>query len=438
MIAMGLAQLKRRTIMKKFSSLAALTVAASSFAQQPFIAEICVNPDGTDVSQEYIEIQGPAGLSLSGYWYINIEGDGTAAGTIDQRVDLSAYTIGSNGLLLIRDSALALFPAPESGTNVVVTTFGTGIENGSSTHLLGFGTPPVSGTDFDLNQDSVLDNLPWVGFTVVDGVSTREEEVAIPGAINLAYAANFGQLDFPNYGDIYGVPGWTPDHIYRVLNASGTAPNGYVNGDTNGDLLSAPIGWQLTVDPTQLHEADTTLVTPTLSQNDLAGPTPGSKNMVWPPASGPTVAGNFVFQGAVASDEKVEIDFVDPFNQLAFRIQGVQPQSNGNYSFFAINLPANFSGEQYTVVIKGDTYLTRKLTLTYNGGGIVGLNANLINGDLNKDNEVGPADFSGLAAAFGSFAGDTNYTTQADFNNDGEVGPADFSILASSFGEFGD
>lgn len=57
-----------------------------------------------------------------------------------------------------------------------------------------------------------------------------------------------------------------------------------------------------------------------------------------------------------------------------------------------------------------------------------------IPGDINGDNEVGPADFSLLAAAFGSFVGDPNYNAAADINGDEEVGPADFAILSANFG----
>lgn len=62
----------------------------------------------------------------------------------------------------------------------------------------------------------------------------------------------------------------------------------------------------------------------------------------------------------------------------------------------------------------------------------------LVNGDINDDNEVGPADFSLITAAFGSFDGDPNFSAACDLNGDGEVGPADFAILSANFGQFGD
>lgn len=62
----------------------------------------------------------------------------------------------------------------------------------------------------------------------------------------------------------------------------------------------------------------------------------------------------------------------------------------------------------------------------------------LINGDVNNDNEVGPGDFTALAAAFGTSLGDPGYNAEADLNGDDEVGPADFTILSASFGQSGD
>lgn len=54
--------------------------------------------------------------------------------------------------------------------------------------------------------------------------------------------------------------------------------------------------------------------------------------------------------------------------------------------------------------------------------------------DINRDGEVGPADFSLFALAFGSFQGDANYSFAADIDQNGEVGPSDFSILVQQFG----
>jgi hypothetical protein len=51
-------------------------------AQFP-LSEVDVNPPGTDQGQEAVEIRGAPGASLSGYYLLAIEGDGTGAGVVD-------------------------------------------------------------------------------------------------------------------------------------------------------------------------------------------------------------------------------------------------------------------------------------------------------------------------------------------------------------------
>lgn len=83
------------------------------------------------------------------------------------------------------------------------------------------------------------------------------------------------------------------------------------------------------------------------------------------------------------------------------------------------------------------TFLSESVIVTATSGNPT-VTINLRNGDVNNDGEVGPADFSTLAGAFGTFFGDSNYLLEADLNKDGEVGPADFALLTTNFGEFGD
>lgn len=58
-------------------------------------------------------------------------------------------------------------------------------------------------------------------------------------------------------------------------------------------------------------------------------------------------------------------------------------------------------------------------------------------GDCNDDNVLNIADFSQLAAAFGSGAGDPGYDEGADINADGAVTIRDFGLLASNYGKAG-
>ncbi|MBK8022713.1 MAG: matrixin family metalloprotease [Chloroflexi bacterium] len=56
-------------------------------------------------------------------------------------------------------------------------------------------------------------------------------------------------------------------------------------------------------------------------------------------------------------------------------------------------------------------------------------------GDINKDGFVNIADFSLLAAAFGTAVGQPGFNPDADLNNDNVVNISDFSLLAANFGQ---
>lgn len=111
----------------------------------------------------------------------------------------------------------------------------------------------------------------------------------------------------------------------------------------------------------------------------------------------------------------------------------VSMSANGEFSV-AHNQPAG----TYDIYVKADHWL-RKLVdnVSLAPSGSIG-SVSLVNGDVNGDNEVGPADFSLLSSAFGSTDGDPNWNALADLDGDGEVGPSDFSVLSGSFGESGD
>jgi len=65
------------------SVVALLALAGAAHAGTVQLSEFFVNPPGTDNGQEFFELCGDAGESLSGLKLIIIEGDGTGAGSID-------------------------------------------------------------------------------------------------------------------------------------------------------------------------------------------------------------------------------------------------------------------------------------------------------------------------------------------------------------------
>ncbi len=90
---------------------------AGTASAQFHISEILVDLPGTDNGQEAIELRGAPNASLAGWGLLMIDGDTTASGTIDQALDLGAFSTGANGLFLWRDAATVLLPAPDAATS---------------------------------------------------------------------------------------------------------------------------------------------------------------------------------------------------------------------------------------------------------------------------------------------------------------------------------
>jgi len=117
---------------------------------QPVINEFVANHVGIDTF-EYIEIQGPPNSNLNNLTVLQIEGDSGNAGVID-----SAFPVGitdANGLFLIGPL-----------NNV--------IENGTITLLLVLNFGGAVGMDLDINDDGILDNMPWLN--LMDGVAVHD------------------------------------------------------------------------------------------------------------------------------------------------------------------------------------------------------------------------------------------------------------------------
>jgi len=200
---------------------------------QATLSELLIDAPGTDDGQEFVEIRGPANTSLAGYAFLAIEGDGSGAGTVDQSVDLGAHRLGSNGLLLIRDSSAVLSPPPHAATTVVVIDFNPDLENGTGTYVLGFGTAPAVNTDLDADNDGRLDaGIP--GFTVVDAVAGTDG-----GASDRMYAAQLGGTDFADNGV------FTPDAFYRIYSPTG-APLCWTIADVNAPGVNGPYAFDFT------------------------------------------------------------------------------------------------------------------------------------------------------------------------------------------------
>lgn len=190
--------------------LAVVSIAGSASASVKF-NEFLWNPPGTDQGQEFVElISSSASESLNGVTLVVIEGDGTAVcGIIDQAIDLSAFSTGTNKLFLIRDTNAVLLPAPEGATTQTIIDFTPDIENGTNTYLLVRGFSGSVGQDLDADNDGNLDSTPWTSVDDAFGVvETATNE--------FPYGVSAGGVDFPYLG-------WTPGGYHLLPNGTRTA-----------------------------------------------------------------------------------------------------------------------------------------------------------------------------------------------------------------------
>lgn len=120
-------------------------------------------------------------------------------------------------------------------------------------------------------------------------------------------------------------------------------------------------------------------------------------------------------------------------SQNPIRTVTLNLDSAGNYS-----LPDVPNGN-YDMVFKASHWLRKVVrNVQVNGANVSGVNASLVNGDIDGDNEVTLFDFGGLVVAFGSVPGDSNWNPNADLDGDAEVTLFDFGILVRNFGLTGD
>jgi hypothetical protein len=256
-------------------SLAVLALVSRAAAGEVYINEVLPNPPGSDSTaasgNEFFELRGTPGLSLSNYYLISVEGQGTGTpgkGDINQLFDLGAFSLGANGYLFARQFG-SLYTTTASGATVIENTTGQGwgqanaggvgstvghysdgtqvdLENSATTILLvkvEGGIVPTNTLDLDTNNDGLLD-LP-TGWTVVDSVGIMD------GASEAATDASYGAITFraPDssgnylgtcaYGNIINIPGpltTTAGTFYvgRKGESTGSTSNDWVGSIVDG------------------------------------------------------------------------------------------------------------------------------------------------------------------------------------------------------------
>ena len=137
--------------------------------------EIKAVPPGTTTAGnkfQYVELRGTPGASLNNVYLVMVDGNQASLGTARYVFNLSGRSLGSNGLLLLKSPTGG--HNASAGTNVVTDTAfddPNGILSKQSvTFYLATATSPfVQGTDYDSNNDGMLDTLP-TGFALNDHV----------------------------------------------------------------------------------------------------------------------------------------------------------------------------------------------------------------------------------------------------------------------------
>lgn len=164
------------------------------------------------------------------------------------------------------------------------------------------------------------------------------------------------------------------------------------------------------------------------------GNTTGNFAVIWKPIR--TITGTVTlqnFNGSIGG-MPVTIELRSAGSSTPLETHSVQLDGSGNFIF-----TTNLQHGTYDIAIKASHWL-RKTVSNQSVGifGASGVNASLVNGDVNGDNSVTLGDFARLRAAFGSTSLSANWDPAADLNGDGVVSLGDFAILRAHFGEQGD
>ena len=418
--------------------LSALSMIAVAASAQVRINELSINPPGADQGFEFIELKGTPGMNLDGYWFLSLEGDGAAAGLIDQAIPLTGQTIGSNGLFLIRDAGFNLVPNPDPSTNLMTIDFNPDLENGSGTWMIvrdytgyvinGLTNPGQNNvaaqTDIDANNDGVpgdvanqdgsnaSSTLPWT--SVLDAVGVKD------AATDLRYA---GALGFANRDfDTSAATAWTPD-TYAFLDGGVVIAADYAVGASMDNLL-----WDGNKYTTLGGTLDPAWVA-------THGWTPGSENPTL--ASARTVTGVFSFGDWVGSATNVssgvsfDFEILDATTQAVLQT-GTTLASAADGSL-TITLDAGVTANSVLVALKGTTFLRRITAVTLGSNGASGVAFTAPNGNVNGDTIIDLSDYLDLVAAFDSSEGGGSYSANADLNKDAVVDLGDYLILVGSF-----
>jgi predicted extracellular nuclease len=170
------------------------------------INEFSASTTGTDV--EYLEVFGTPSADYSEYWLLEIEGDTTGAGLVDEVIQ-----VGSTDTLGLWVSRLL----PNA------------LENGTLTLILVRGFSGALNQDLDVNNDGILDQTPWAA--VVDAVAVNDGGIG-----DLTYGPTLG----PNFD---GLSSFAPGGASRIPDGlDSDSPSDWARNDFDLAGISGYIG----------------------------------------------------------------------------------------------------------------------------------------------------------------------------------------------------
>lgn len=229
----------------------ATTVAQS---MDPVLNEFVFNHTGTD-SHEYVEVFGAPSTDLSAYSILEIEGDGTGAGTVD-----GVYSVGSTD------------PSGFWDTGFLVGEF----ENGTVTILLVDGFSGANGDDLDTNNDGALDTTPWT--SIADSVAIYDGGSTDWTYASVVLASGFDGMSFSPGGASRIPDGMdtdsTTDWVRNDFDGAGLP--GFTGTPAVGEAINTPgsTNQLVSTGPTATPPPPTPTFTPVPPTNTPVGPTP--------------------------------------------------------------------------------------------------------------------------------------------------------------------
>lgn len=167
------------------------------------LSEIRTKMAGED-NNEYIELDGEAGVSLNGLSIVILGSDGCELnGVVVEQYNLIGQAMPSSGFFVLGDETMTI-GTPDYALPLDI------IDSGNMTIFLAWNFTGAKGQDLDLNNDCVLDSEPWDNVITLVGTTgdasgnctyLGAELVGPDGDYTVAhiYSCNDGNWDFSNF-----------------------------------------------------------------------------------------------------------------------------------------------------------------------------------------------------------------------------------------------